>query len=239
MNDLLQFAMDAAGGLERYQAFQTVTAKLHHTGVLWALKQRVGVLTDSVVTVDLKAQKVSHTPFAPTPNHSVYTPARVEIVAPDGAVVEGLDNPRASFAGYELETPWSNAQLAYFAAYTMSTYLRTPFVLAGDGIKTEEIEPWVVDGQPWRRLRATFPEAFATHSAVQTFYFDTDGLCRRHDYEVDIQGKNQAARYISDYVEVQGLMMPTRFRVFPRTADNTSLAEPLIVGVDLSDFRFA
>ncbi|WP_218124515.1 hypothetical protein [Dyella sp. 333MFSha] len=230
--------MDAAGGLERFDAFSKVSAKLHHTGVLWALKQRIGVLTDSEVSVDLKTQHVSHSPFAPTPNRSSFTPKRVEIVAPDNAVVEVLDNPRASFEGYELETPWSNPQLAYFAGYTMSTYLRAPFVLAGDGILIEEIEPWVVDGQPWRRLRATFPEAFATHSAVQTFYFDADGLCRRHDYEVDIQGKNQAARYISDYVEVQGLKMPTRFRIFPRTADNTSLAEPLIVGVDLFDIRF-
>ncbi len=32
--------------------------------------------------------------------------------------------------------------------------------------------------------------------------------------------------------------MPTRFRIYPRTADNLALAEPLIVGVDLSDFQF-
>jgi hypothetical protein len=207
--------------------------------VLWALKGREGVLTESTVTVDLKTQKVSHSPFAPTPNHSVFTPTRVELLGPDYSVVESLDEPRASFAGYELETPWSNSQLGYFAGYTMSTYLRAPFVLAGDGIVTEEIEPWLVDGQPLRRLRATFPAGFATHSADQTFYFDQDGLCRRHDYEVDIQGKNAAVRYISDYVRVQGLMVPTRFRIFPRIDGNKSLAGPLIVGVDISDFRFA
>ncbi|QDE40898.1 hypothetical protein FIV34_17615 [Luteibacter pinisoli] len=238
MNNLLEFALRAAGGMERYNAFSSVSARLHHSGVLWALKQREGVLTDATVTADLKKQVVSHTPFLPSGDHSLFTPGRVALLNAEGAVTETLDEPRASFAGFELNTPWSNTQLAYFAGYTMSTYLRLPFVLAGDGIVTEEIEPWHVDGQPWRRLRATFPDTFATHSKVQTFYFDADGLCRRHDYEVEIQGNNAAARYISDYVAVQGLMMPTRLRIFPRTEDNTSVAEPLIVGVDLSDFRF-
>ena len=96
-----------------------------------------------------------------------------------------------------------------------------------------------VDGLSWRRLRVVFPESIATHSAVQTFYFDSDGLLRRHDYEVDIQGRNAAARYLHDYINVQGIMMPTRFRIYPRGEDNRAMPEPLIVGVDLSDFKFS
>jgi len=238
MSDLINFVIDAAGGLERFQSFKRVSARLHHTGILWDLKQRQGVLTDSRVTVDLHAQRVSHEPFAPTSNHSVFTPDRVEIQQPDGTLVESLDHPRASFAGFELETPWSNPQLAYFAGYTMWTYLTSPFVLRHPGVVATEIEPWVVDGLSWRRLRVSFPESVATHSAEQTYYFDADGLLRRHDYEVDIQGRNAAARYLSDYVEVQGIRMPTRMRIYPRTPENLAMLEPLIVGVDLSDFRF-
>lgn len=238
MSNLIDIALHAAGGLERFQRFRTVSAKLHHTGVLWHLKQRDDVLTHSRVTVQLHEQRVSHGPFAPGTEHSLYTPVRVDIVRDDGTVAETLDQPRASFAGYALETPWSNPQLAYFAGYTMWTYLTSPFVLVQPGVETEEIEPWTVDGLPWRRLRARFPASIATHSAVQTFYFDADGLLRRHDYEVDIQGRNAAARYIGDYVEVQGLRMPTRMRIYPRTPDNLALPTPLIVGVDLSEFRF-
>ncbi|WP_354677529.1 hypothetical protein [Cupriavidus plantarum] len=238
MSDLIDFALEAAGGLDRFRAFQRVSARLHHTGVLWQLKQRVGVLTDSRVTVDLHTQRVSHEPFAPTTDHSVFTPGRVEIVRQDGTLVESLDQPRASFKGFELETPWTKPQLAYFAGYTMWTYLTSPFVLRHPAVRATEIEPWTVDGLSWRRLRVTFPEAVATHSAEQTYYFDADGLLRRHDYEVDIQGSNAAARYLSDYVEVQGIRMPTRMRIYPRNAQNLALPEPLIVGVDLSDFHF-
>jgi len=239
MTSLLQFALDAAGGIERFERFSTLTADLHHTGMIWALKQRDGVLTHSKVTVQLHEERVSHGPFAPTQDHSVFTPSRVELRTPDGALVEALDNPRASFEGFEMETPWTNPQLGYFAGYTMWTYLTSPFLLARTGVEVEEIEPWIVDGLPWRRLRVLFPRSVATHSAQQTFYFDTDGLLRRHDYEVDIQGRNAAARYLSDYVDVQGIKMPTRFRIYPRTPDNVALAEPLIVGVDLSNFHFS
>ncbi|MEK6424424.1 MAG: hypothetical protein V4801_32970 [Burkholderia gladioli] len=238
MSDLIDFVLEAAGGLERFRSFRRVSATLHHTGVIWRLKQREGVLTDSRVHVDLHEQRVSHAPFSPTTDHSIYTPSRVEIRNENQGLVEALDAPRASFDGFEMETPWSNPQLAYFAGYTMWTYLTSPFLLRHPGVQATEIEPWEVDGLPWRRLRVEFPPELATHSAVQTFHFDGDGLLRRHDYEVDIQGRNAAARYLSDYVEVQGIRMPTRFRIYPRSAANKALPEPLIVGVDLSDFRF-
>jgi hypothetical protein len=238
MTDLLDLAMHAAGGLDRFKSFRSVSATLHHTGVLWALKRREGVLTDARVTVQLHEQRVSHGPFAPSADHSVYTPERVEIRSEAGALVEALDAPRASFDGFAMDTPWSNPQLAYFAGYTMWTYLTSPFLLARPGVRVEETEPWTVDGLRWRRLRAIFPADVATHSQVQTFHFDADGLLRRHDYEVDIQGRNAAARYLTDYVRVQGIAMPTRLRIYPRGTDGRAMPEPLIVGVDLSDFRF-
>ncbi|MRW91474.1 hypothetical protein GJ699_15890 [Duganella sp. FT80W] len=238
MTDLIDLALQAAGGLERFRSFRSVSAQLHHSGMLWPLKQREGVLTDARVTVQLHEQRVSHGPFAPTRDHSVYTPSRVEIRSPDGSLVEALDQPRASFAGFEMETPWSNPQLAYFAGYTMWTYLTSPFLLRHPGVEAREIAPWLVDGLPWRRLQVDFAPSIATHSQRQIFYFDADGLLRRHDYEVDIQGRNAAARYLGDYIEVQGIRMPTRMRIYPRTPDNLALPEPLIVGVDLSDIRF-
>ncbi|PRY06179.1 hypothetical protein [Paraburkholderia sp. BL25I1N1] len=238
MNDLVELAVRAAGGLERFRSYRSVSATLHHTGAIWDLKQRGGVLTNSHVTVQLHEKRVSHSPFAPTTDHSIYTPSRVEVRRQDESLVEALDDPRASFDGYEMQTPWSNPQLAYFAGYTMWTYLNSPFLLCDTGVTAREIEPWLVDGLPWRRLLVEFAPSIATHSAVQTFYFDADGLLRRHDYEVDIQGRNAAARYLSDYIEVQGIRMPTRFRIYPRNADNLALTEPLIVGVDLSNIRF-
>lgn len=238
MSDLVELALDAHGGLEKFNSFSSLTATLHQGGVLWGLKGKPTVLEDCEVRVDLKRERVSHAPFAPTPNHSVFTPDRVTIETPEGEVVEELNDPRPSFEGYEMETPWSDAQVAYFSGYTMWTYLTSPFILKQPGVMAEEIAPWRENGEQWRRLRVEFPDTIATHSKVQTYYFNASGLLVRHDYDVDIQGSNPAARYLIDPVRVQGITLPSKLRIYPRQPDNTPAAEPLIVSVDLSGYRF-
>jgi hypothetical protein len=49
MKSLVQLAIDAHGGLERWRQFEHVSARLHTGGVLWALKQQDGVLDDVTV----------------------------------------------------------------------------------------------------------------------------------------------------------------------------------------------
>ncbi|MBE9605926.1 hypothetical protein IAI18_13735 [Acetobacteraceae bacterium H6797] len=239
MGDLQQQVIEAHGGLERFRRFSSLTAKLHQFGILWDLKGRPDTLTHADVRVNLRQQEVSHGPFHPTLNRSRYTPDEVTIETPDGDVIERLSRPRESFAGFAMKTPWSEAQLAYFAGYTMWTYLSSPFILAQPGVVATEIAPWSEQGETWRRLRVTFPASIATHSREQTFHIGPDGLIRRHDYEVEIQGNNAAARYLLDPVTVEGIVLPSRFRVYPRNPDGTPAPEPLIVGVDLSDYHFA
>ena len=238
MNDLLEAVLEAHGGLERWNALSGVSARLTQGGALWALKGQPGVLDDVVVTVNLHEQGASHRPFGAPDRHSAFTPERVAIETDDGTVVEALDRPRDSFAGHTLETPWSTLQLAYFAGYAMWTYLTQPFTFALPGFGTSEVEPWDEAGQRLRRLEVTWPSNLATHSTEQTLYFDDDGLLARHDYEVEISGGTSAAHYVSDYEEVAGIRLPTKHRIFPRTPDGQSLAEPLIVSIDLSEIAF-
>ena len=65
-----------------------------------------------------------------------------------------------------------------------------------------------------------------------------DGLFRRHDYDVEIMGGSGAAHYLSDYTQVAGIMVPTKHRIFPRNPDGQSLAEPLVVSIDVSEIVF-
>lgn len=238
MNHLAEFAIESHGGFEHFSKFSTLTANLHQGGVLWGLKGKPTVLETCQVKVDLKREQVSHWPFHPTQNRSVFTPDRVTIEGPDGSVIEELLEPRRSFEGYEMETHWSDPQVAYFAGYTMWTYLTSPFILRQPGVVSEEVESWRENGETWRRLLVTFPSTIATHSTVQMFYFNEAGILVRHDYEVDIQGRNAAARYLLDPVIVQGITLPSKMRIYPRTPDNTPAPSPLIVSVNLSKFHF-
>jgi hypothetical protein len=239
VSDLATFAMDAHGGLDRWRRLKTLSARLLQGGVLWTLKGQDGVLHDVHISVDLRKEWTSHRPFGQPNRHTSFQPDRVAIETSDGGVVEERFNPRESFKGHVLDTPWDNLQLAYFAGYAMWTYLNTPFLLALPGVKTEEVKPWQENGEAWRRLNVTFPAGIATHSAEQTFYFDQRGLLKRHDYDVEISGGVPAAHYVSELVERSGIVLPTKHKVFGRQPDGHSVPTPLVVSIDMSDVEFS
>lgn len=236
MNALAQHIIDAHGGLARWTQFRQLSARLHQGGALWALKGYDGQLVDTTVTVGLGELWASHRPFLAPGSFTRFEPGRVAILKSDGTVADEALDPRASFAGHTLTTPWTPTQLAYFAGCAMWTYLNMPFLLAAPDVQCETLSPWEENGQTWQRLRVTLPDRIATHSSVQTLYADAQGLLQRHDYDVEIAGNTPGAHYISDYVQVQGLQFPTRRRIFPRGPDQQSMPEPLVVSIDLSDF---
>jgi hypothetical protein len=239
MDKLASEIIDAHGGLSRWRSFSTLSAHLVQGGVLWTLKGKAGVLDDTNVTIDLRRERASHAPFGDASRKSIFTPALVELRSADDETLEFLENPRASFAGHTLETPWSDLQLAYFAGCAMWTYLTMPFLLAEDGVESHEIEPWDEKGESWRRLRIRFPETIATHSTDQTLYVGADGLLKRHDYNVEIAGDTPGAHFVSDYVEVEGLMFPTKRRIYPRQPDAQAMSEPLVVSIDLGQIELS
>lgn len=239
LSSLAQLAIDAAGGLDRWRQFETVSARLTNGGVLWPLKHQQGVLDDVRVRVSLRKEWASHWPFGAPDLRTSFQPHRAAIETAEGQTAEELLQPRDSFKGHSLDTPWTRLQLAYFAGYAMWTYLNTPFLFALDGVETEEVEPWREDGETWRRLKVTFPPDIATHSAVQTFYLDAEGLLKRHDYVTEVAGGTPAAHYVYQHEEFSGILVPTRRRVLRRAPDGTAAPEPLIVTINLSEVEFS
>jgi len=235
MNALAQKIIDAHGGLDRWKQYDKLSADLKQGGALWHLKGHPTRLEDTNVTVGLRSEWASHSPFGEKGRYSRFEPNLVTITSPAGVIDERLDNPRDAFAGHTLETPWSQAQLAYFAGCAMWTYLNMPFLLARDGVTSEELSPWEEKGEVWQRLRVTFPKDIATHSTQQTLYVGADGLLRRHDYDVEITGNTPGAHYIEAYTEAQGIKFPSARRIYPRGPDGKSTPEPLVVSIDLSN----
>jgi hypothetical protein len=236
MEKLAKLAIDAHGGIDRWNRFTTFSAHLIQGGVFWGVKGKAGVLGDVTVTVDLRNDKVSHWPFGSSIRRSRFEPERVAIETSNGEVVEELLQPRLSFKGHTFETPWSDLQLVYFVGCAMWTYMNTPFFLARPDVESEEIEPWQEAGETWRRLRVRFSSNIATHSTEQILYFDQRGVLKRHDYGVEITGGTQAAHYVSDLKEFAGIVFPTKRRIFPRQPDGHSAPEPLVVSIDLDHF---
>ena len=133
-----------------------------------AAKGKAGVLADVTVTIDLRDEKASHWPFGSPDRRSRFEPHRVAPEDANGKVLEELLQPRSSFKGHA--ALWSDLQLAYFAGYAMWTYLNIPFLLAGPGVESEEMEPWQESGEAWRRLKVRFQANIATHSTAHTVF---------------------------------------------------------------------
>jgi hypothetical protein len=238
MNDLLQQVIAAHGGLARWNALTTVTATIVTGGALWGMKGLVQDPAPRTMTVWLHEERASVMPFGAPDQRTAFTPERIAIEKTNGNVVAERQHPRESFSGHRQTTPWDPLHRAYFNGYALWTYLTTPFLLAMPGIEVQEVEPFTEGQEVWRRLRARFPAHLATHSEVQDFFFGEDLLLRRHDYSVVIAGGFPAAQYVHDYVEADGLRLPTKRRAFMRDLDDRAITEALMVSIDLSGIHY-
>ncbi|MFJ8006700.1 hypothetical protein [Streptomyces fagopyri] len=239
MNDLLTEVIGAHGGIGRWQELSRAQATLVSDGALFAVKGLPQDVTPRVMTVRLHEEHASVQPFGALDQRTDFTPGRVRIEKLDGQMVAERVNPRTSFAGHTLETPWDPLDRAYFNGYALWTYLTTPFLLAMPGFTVTEIEPWREGEESWPGLRAAFPSRIASHSTHQDFYFGPDRLLRRHDYHVDVAGGFAAAQYVYDHVEADGVVLPTRRRAYRRDAEGRPLLDQVMVSIDLSDVHYS
>src|SRR6266478_4822053 len=202
MNSLLKFAIDAHGGLERWNELDYLTANLSVTGAIWHVKGKPDFLKDIHIELSLHAERLI-THLVGQNKRFFFTPSRLTLEDESGKLIEARNDPRSAFEGQSYETPWDDLHVAYFDSYALWTYLTIPFLYTYPGFITEELEPWREDGEIWRTLRATFPEGIASHTRVQISCFGPDGLLRRHDYTVDVLGGAAGLNYAYDYRNIE------------------------------------
>jgi hypothetical protein len=238
MNDLLAAILDAHGGMDRWNGYEKVDATIVSGGGFFALK---GLLQDANprrMTVWLHEERSSVRPYGAPDQHTVFTPERIAIEKLDGSLVAERYAPRDSFAGHQMSTPWDPLHRACFNGEALWTYLTTPFLLTMDGVRVEETEAWREGAEMWRVLRAYFPGSIETHSLVQDFFFGDDLMLRRYDYAVNIAGGFAAAQLTSDYMEANGIPLPSKRRAYTRGPDRRPILDMLMVSIDISDVSF-
>ena len=102
------------------------------------------------------------------------------------------------------------------------------------------MEPWEENEETWRRLKVKYPAHIATHCPEQVFYIDSNGLIRRHDYDVEVSANAPAVQYLDEYKEINGLIVATARKVYVRQEDNTPLLpDPLLISISLSEIKFS
>ena len=157
----------------------------------------------------------------------------------NGRLVDSRDDPRSAFRGHTRETPWDDMHVAYFTSYALWNYLTIPFLYTYSGFVTEELAPWQENGEEWQPLRVIVPDYIASHSHEQVAYFGPDGLLRRHEYTVDAMGGASGLNYAADYRNVDGIVVPTKRRVYAADANKRKIPEPVLVAIDSREISFS
>ena len=162
MNELLKLAVEAHGGLDRWNKVQAMKVAASITGGIWYVKSKGDFLKNVVLTAETRNERLT-VDFPGQDKRAIFEPSRVVIETLDGTVIEARDNPEKSFAGQQRETPWDDIHVAYFVGEALWTYLNTPFLYAQEGFATEEIASIQVESETWRRLKVTFPDNVKSH----------------------------------------------------------------------------
>ena len=234
MKDLLESAIAAHGGIDRWSQVTAITVNASVTGALFHVKGKPDALKDVRFEADTKRQLLTMD-YVGQDKQSVFEPSRVVIQRRDGELIDARDEPEGSFGGHQLETPWDDIHLAYFTGEALWTYLNVPFLYSWPGFTTEEITPIEVDGETWRRLTVTFPEHVKSHTREQISCFGPDGLLRRHDFTIDILGGATGMLYATDNRNVDGIIIPTTRRGYAWQGDYQRIPEPLLVAIDMGE----
>jgi len=238
MNDLLQLAVKAHGGLERWNQIRTITVAASLTGAIWFVKGQGDYLKDVVMTVDTTKERLI-TDFPGQDKRFIFGPQRLVMETRDGILLQQRDNPQEIFVGQSRDTPWDDLQVAYFQGEALWTYLNTPFLYTRPGFVTEEIASIQVGDEQWRRLKITFPDSIKSHTREQISCFGPDGLLRRHDYTVDILAGATGLNYATDYRDVDGIIFPTKRRIYAYEGDYQLVPEPLLVKIDMGEITLS
>jgi len=234
MNDLLNTAVKAHGGLERWNKVKSVKVAAAITGAIWFVKSKGDALKNVIMTIATKNERLTMD-FPGQDKRSIFEPSHIVMEKNNGTLIEERDDPEKSFAGQQRSTPWDDIDVAYFSGEALWTYLNTPFLYTQAGFSTEEISSIQSEGETWRRLKVTFPDSVKSHSREQISCFGPDGLLRRHDYTVDILGGATGLNYASDYRDVDGIIVPTKRRVYAYEGDYQIVKEPLLVAIDMGE----
>lgn len=205
---LLEAAVRRHGGWDAWRSLRTVNVQPNLlSGMLPWLKGYGRTFNlPSRAEIDPHAGRAVFHDY-PTPGaKGVFERGSITLTDAGGAVVASIADARGTFRGWRKLRRWSPADALYFFGYALTHYHGLPFTLGrGTPVGIHRVR---YRGRALKGIEVELPAELHTHSRRQTFYFEEDGLLRRHDYVADIAGAwARGAHFWTDFTTVAGLEM--------------------------------
>jgi hypothetical protein len=198
-------AIAAHGGWKAWNEFKTVDLRLlEFRGLLPFIKGlHKTFFPPRLMKIDPKRR---HVEFEYETHTDVFDDGRL-LFSSEKRVVE---NGRQLFTGSTFER-WRPQHGLYFFGYAWANYIGYPFILPKFHLLKWKTSNSITE------FTIQFPKTFHTHSAVQTFFFDSNQLLFRHDYHADVAGSVfYGAHFTEGYEEFNGIKIACIRKVRPR-----------------------
>jgi hypothetical protein len=235
---LLEDALQASGGLHLWRQAQRFTAHVSIGGPLCTQKCSSAQLKELLVEGSTRDQVLEIIGFMAADRRALYRPDWVALEGSDGRRLKERKGTPWEFHALLASPTWDELLLAHYCGYFIWNYMNAPFVLSDPDFEIEEVEPRIVRGEIWRRLRARFPPRMVTHSAEQTFYFDRQGIMRRQDYTAPYDGRTGVAQMFSAHQRFSGVLVPTLCRLLHLESDGAPISKAPLQDIEIFDAVF-
>jgi hypothetical protein len=238
--ELVEKVVAAHGGQQSWSAAGEIRVHARSSGLALASKGARSRFREYDLRVTPDPARSVFEPYPRPGKRGVFEEGRVRVESEDGETLSERHDPRPRFRNPRRLFYWDPLDSLYFAGYAMWNYLTMPLLLTRPDVDVREGEAWQeAPGEIWSRLEVSFPEAIHTHCRAQTFYFDREGLLRRHDYTAEPFGSwATSSHYSTGHKEHDGVIVATNRRVVPRNPrSNRAFPGPTLVRLEIDDLE--
>lgn len=232
MDSLLEFVLEAHGGLNLWNGFSDLVTNVAVSGQICERKQLKRMMPLARFLLSLREQRVIIV-LPEDQKQLLIQPDSVSSIGERGLELERLVDPKTTLMREGPDAAWDILRGAYFVGSTVWHNVTAPFLYTFPGFDIQEVEPWSEDDEIWRVLKITFPASIDAHARVQYAYFGDDGLLRRQRYKVDVLGGLESVNYVTGYEKLSGIMVPTSRVVFGCDANGHKLEQMLLAEIRL------
>ena len=232
LTETAEKAIAAYGGRALWESAKTLETEISASGLAFTLKRRP-FFRHARMVLDVHRPFSTLTPIGRSPAITgVLDGLDVRLENAEGKGIAERRNARDYFKIGRRLFSWDDLDMSYFANYASWNYFTLPALLMRNDIDWKELEPG------W--LEARFPDEIPTHSRVQRFRFDREtGRLIQHDYTADIISPLAAASNVvlQHAQNSTGLVYPSIRRVTPKGPKGKPLGGPVLIHLDIHDFR--
>jgi hypothetical protein len=206
---LLDNALKACGGLERWNRFDRFEAHVSMGGSYLASKVDATNLKEIVVSGNTRFQAAEVVGMLDRSGRGLCRANWVGIENHSGLIAAQQSVTPEDFAKLGSRAHWTELDVVYYCGISIWNFINCPFLLAESGFKIGEIAPLDADGEVWRRLHVTFPDRIATEACEQILYFDFRNRHRRTDYLCSALTANTVAHFLGAHQDFSEIVIPT------------------------------